>query len=209
MGLPVGLTPAAQRNFRLELDEFATLVGLLHARSLVGLDPALFRGFSEADLPRMQAKLHAHGWLQPAERPGTWHFNEDLMQALTVAVAPEFAILVRSQAPARSTVSYLAGDDITEVVVTDEWVLVSAVRGLVELAAHAHVLVNGASGELVVARVVGTYLDAGHRAVVDEAGFMTSRRSTLIPRSKDAWTPANILAFTQAALTTLRSVSPS
>lgn len=205
----MGLTPAAPRNFRLEPDEFATLVGLLHARSLVGLDPALFRGFSEAELPRVQAKLHAHRWLHPAERPGTWHFDEDLMQALTVAVAPEFAILVRSQTPARSTVSYLAGDYITEVVVTDEWVLVSAVDDLVELAARAHILVNGASGELVVARVAGTRLDAARRAVVDEAGIMTSRRSGLVTRWRDAWTPANILAFTQAALTALRAASPS
>ncbi|MBK7827159.1 hypothetical protein [Nannocystis sp.] len=113
----------------------------------------------------------------------------DALQALTVAVAPEFAILVRSQTPARSTVSYLAGDYITEVVVTDEWVLVSAVDGLVELAARAHILVNGASGELVVARVAGTQLDAARRAVVDEGGFMTARHSGLVTRRRDAWTP--------------------
>ena len=65
------------------------------------------------------------------------------------------------------------------------------------------------SGELVVARVAGTQLDAGRRAVVDEAGFMTSRGSDLVTRRRDAWTPANILAFTQAALTALRAASPS
>src|SRR5687768_14860087 len=108
------------RAFTLEIDELAAVVGFLNARKLVGLDEKLFRAFSEENIPRLRAKLAEHGWLVPAERQGTWHINEDLMQTLAVAVAPELAVLARSEAQAKSIVFYIADDEITEIIVTDD-----------------------------------------------------------------------------------------
>jgi hypothetical protein len=196
------------RAFTLEIDELAALVGFLNAKKLVGLDEGLFRAFSEENLPRLVAKLNEHGWLHPAERPGTWHFNEDLMQALAVAVAPQFAVLARSLAQEKSVVFYLADDEITEIVVTAEEAVVVSIDGLDEMVAQVIEFLRDAwPGELLVARVKGDAFDAGRRAQVDASGTLSSKTPGLLPAEKNAWSPETIAAFVRGAMADLRAGS--
>ncbi|HZF51002.1 MAG TPA: hypothetical protein VE093_20220 [Polyangiaceae bacterium] len=196
------------RAFTLEIDELAALVGFLNAKKLVGLDEGLFRAFSEENLPRLVARLNEHGWLRPAERPGTWHFNEDLMQALAVAVAPQVAVLARSLAQEKSVVFYLADDEITEIVVTAEEAVVVSIDGLDEMVAQVIEFLRDAwPGELVVARVKGDAFDAGRRAQVDASGTLSSKTPGLLPAEKNAWSPETIAAFVRGAMADLRAGS--
>lgn len=196
------------RAFTLEIDELAALVGFLNAKKLVGLDEGLFRAFSEENLPRLVAKLNEHGWIRPAERPGTWHFNEDLMQALAVAVAPQFAVLARSLAQEKSVVFYMADDEITEIVVTAEEAVVVSIDGLDEMVAQVIEFLRDAwPGELVVARVKGDGFDAGRRAQVDASGTLSSKTPGLLPAEKNAWSPETIAAFVRGAMADLRAGS--
>jgi hypothetical protein len=200
----MGLKQPALRAYSLEIDELAALVGFLNAKKLVGLDEGLFRAFSEENLPRLVAKLNEHGWLRPAERPGTYHFKEDLMQALAVAVAPQFAVMARSLAQKKSIVFYLADDEITEVVVTDERAVVASLVGLDEMVTQVMEFLGGAwPGEIVVARVKGDELDAGRRATVDVSGALSSKTPGLLPAEKNAWSQESVAAFIRGAINDL------
>lgn len=191
--------------FKLELDELAALVGFLNARKLVGMDESLFSAFTEANLPHLVAKLNAHGWLLPGDRPETWHMNEELMATLAVAVSPHFAVLARSKALGKSIVFYRADDDIVEIVVTeDEQALVARLDGVDELAAHVEEFLRDARpGDIGVARVnaKGDALEAGRQAVADAQGTLTTRTPGLLPSS--AWSVENIAAFIRGAMAEL------
>lgn len=151
-------------SYVLETDELAALVGFLNAKKLVGLDEGLFASFTEESLPGVVKKLKAHGWLSEAERPGSHHFNEDLMQALATAVAPHFAVLVRSKAEARSVVFYCAEKEVVQVLITQDRAIVSNIKDLDELAEQAALFLNHAwPGEVGLARVKGEAFDAGRR----------------------------------------------
>jgi hypothetical protein len=194
------------RAFSLEIDELAALIGFLNAKKLVGLDESLFRAFSEENLPVLVAKLNAHGWLRPAERPETYHFNEDLMQTLAVAVAPELAVMARSLSKSKAIVFYLADDAITEVVVTNDRAVVAALDGLDEMVAEIMEFLRDAwPGEIAVARVKGETFDAGRRARVDAAGALTSNTLGLLPADKSAWSPENVAAFVRGAIADLHA----
>jgi hypothetical protein len=193
------------KAFSLEIDELAALVGFLNAKKLVGLDEALFRAFSEENLPRLVAKLTEHGWLAPAERPGTYHFNEELMQTLAVAVAPQFAVMARSLAQKKSIVFYLADDETTEIVVTEDRAVVARLGGLDELASQVIEFLRDAwPGEIVVARVKGEDLDAGRRATVDASGALSAKTPGLLPAEKNAWSAENVAAFVHGSMANLR-----
>ncbi|MDI1447788.1 hypothetical protein [Polyangium sp. 6x1] len=192
------------KSFTLEIEELATLAGFLNAKKLVGLDASLFSVFSEENLPRLVAKLNEHGWLTPAERPGTYHFNEDLMQALAVAVAPEFAVLARSEAQAKSIVFYLAGDEITEIVITADRAVVARIESQDEMVAQIMAFLQGAwPGEIAVARVKGEAFDAGRRAKIDAQGIMSTKTPGLLPG--DTWSAENVSAFLRGAMAELRA----
>jgi hypothetical protein len=194
------------KAFTLEIDELAALVGFLNARKLVGLDEALFTAFSEENLPHLVAKLNAHGWLTPAERPGTWHFQEELMQTLAVAVSPAFAVLARSVAHRKSIVFYLAGDEITEIVVTDDRAVVARIDGFDEFAEQVVEFLRGVlPGEIGVARVnaKGDALEAGRQAIVDMAGLLSTKTPGLLPAGTNPLGAENVAAFVRAAMADL------
>ena len=196
--------------FTLEIDELAALCGFLNARKLVGLDESLFRAFSEENLPFLVAKLNAHGWITPAERPGTWHLHEDLMQTLAVAVAPQVAVLARSLGQRKSIVFYLADDEITEIVVTDRQAVVARIDGLDEMVSQIMDFLRGAlPGEIVVTRVKGDGFEDGRRAEVDASGVLSARTPGLLPGERNAWSPENVAAFVRGATAELRAGSRS
>jgi hypothetical protein len=196
------------RAFTLEIDELAALVGFLNAKKLVGLDEELFRAFSEENLPRLVAKLNEHGWLRPAERPGTWHFNEDLMQTLAVAVAPQLAVMARSEPQKKSIVFYVADDAITEIVVTSDRAIVASLDGLDEMVAQVMEFLRDAwPAEIAVARVKLEGFDAGRRAKVDVSGTLSTKTPGLLPAEKNAWSAENVAAFIRGAIADLRAGS--
>jgi hypothetical protein len=194
------------KAFSLERDELAALCGFLNAKKLVGLDESLFRVFSEENIPRLVAKLNEHGWIQPAERPETWHFNEDLLQTLTVAVAPQLALMARAELQGKSIVFYLADDAITEIVVTDERAVVARIDGVDEVVEQVMKFLRDARpGEIVVARVKGEGFDAGRRAKVDAAGTLRAKTAGLLPAEENAWTAENVAMFVRGAIAELRA----
>ncbi|UQA56435.1 hypothetical protein [Polyangium aurulentum] len=194
------------KAYTLEIDELAALVGFLNAKKLVGLDEKLFLAFSEENLPHLVAKLHAHGWLHPAERPGTWHMNEDLMQTLATAVSPHFAVLARSKAHGKSAVFYEADHEVTQIVVTDDRAVVASLDGIDALASEVTDFLRDARpGEVGVARVNarGDGMEAGRHAVVDESGLLRTKTPGLLPASENAWTAENVAAFVRGAMADL------
>lgn len=200
----MALAATAARAFSLDIDELGALAGLLHAKGLIGLDASLFRALSEEDLPRLTAKLRADGWLTPADRPGTWHFNEDLMQALSVAVAPELCAMARDAARSRSIVFYMAGGAITEVVLTGERAVVATLGGVDAMAEQVVAFVGDARpSEIAVARVMGEAFDAIRRAKVDASGTLTAETPGLLPGDIRAWCAHNVAAFFRAAMADL------
>lgn len=201
----MGLEQPTLRAFTLEIDELAALVGLLNAKKLVGLDEALFRAFSEENLPRLVATLSEHKWIAPADRPGTWHFNEDLMLTLAVAVAPQIAVLARPLEHKKSIVFYLADGAITEIVVTADRAVVASLGNLDEMASQiVEFLRDARPAEVVVARVKGDGFDAGRRAKVDASGTLYAETPGLVPAEKSAWVPENVAALLRGAIADLQ-----
>lgn len=191
-------------SFTLDIDEFAAMVGFLHAKSLVGMDKALFASFSEENLPRIMTKLRDHGWMQPADRPNTWHTNEDLFQTLTIAVAPHFAILGRSKAHSKSVLFYVADDDFVQIVVTNEQVVVTNIADEYALGACLVTFLESAlPAEVVVAHVHGDTFDEGRVAVVDEHGTMHTSIRGLGPEVESPWNEDSIAEFVRDAMAEL------
>jgi hypothetical protein len=194
------------KSFNLEIDELAAVVGFLNAKKLVGMDEKLFAAFSEENVPNLMAKLQQHGWMSPAERPDTWHINTDLMQTLAVAVAPDFAILARSNAKQKSIVFYLAKEEIVEIVVTDDRAVVANIPGMDELVSEVMKFLDRSwPAEIVVARVKvkGEGFDAGHKVIVDSRGTMSAKTPGLLPRSENDWNEQNVAAFVRGAIAEL------
>lgn len=188
-------------SFTLETDEFAAMVGFLNAKKIVGMDERLFTSFTEENLPRIMAKLHAHGWMQPADRKNTWHTNEDLLQALAVAVAPRFAILARSKAQPKSILFYVADKDFVQIVVTSDQVVVTNIRDDNQVGACIVTFLDAAwPAEIVVARVRGEAFDAGRVALVDEHGGVHTTIRSLSPDAELPWNEATIAAFVREAM---------
>jgi hypothetical protein len=191
-------------SFTLEIDEFAAMVGFLNAKTIVGMDERLFASFTEANLPGIMAKLHAHGWMQPADRPDTWHTNEDLLQTLTIAVAPHFAILGRSKSQPRSILFYVARKDFVQILVTSDRVTVTNLKDENELGTCAVTFLDGAwPAEIVVARVRGEAFDAGRVALIDERGAVHTTIRSLSPEAELPWNEGTIARFVHEAMAEL------
>jgi hypothetical protein len=148
------------------------------------------------------AKLETHGLMRPGERKGTWHINEDLMQTAAVAIAPQFAVLVRSVARGSSIVFYLADREITEVVVGDR-ALLAYLDDLGELCAEAlKFLDKHFPAEVVVARVKGDGFDKGYKVEVGADGMMRAKARLQAEEQaeENAWTRENLEGFVRRAL---------
>jgi hypothetical protein len=192
-------------SFTLDIDEFAAMVGFLNAKKIVGMDERLFAVLSsETNLPRMLEKLKEHGWMTPADRPNTWHANEDLVETLAVAVAPHFAILGRSKARAKSVMFYVADRDFVQIVVTSEQVVVTNIADEQMLSKTLIAFLDAAfPAEIVVARVRGDAFEAGRVAVIDEQGSMHTSVRSLGPDSEFPWNEGTIAGFVREAMAEL------
>ncbi len=195
-------------SFTLEIDEFAAMVGFLNARKVVGMDERIFAAFNEKELPFIMAKLHKHGWMEPADRPNTWHTNEDLLQTLTIAIAPEFAVLARSKALPKSILFYVARKDFVQIVVTADQVVVTNIAGEDELGASVAKFLDAAwPAEIVVAHVDDDKFDAGRVALVDDHGVITTTVRGALTEAENAWSAGAIAEFVRGSLDELH-VSP-
>jgi hypothetical protein len=193
--------PMASPSFTLDIDEFAAMVGFLNAKKIVGMDERLFASFTEMNLPNTMAKLHAHGFMKPADRPDTWHTNEDLLETLAIAVAPHFAVLGRSKAQPKSILFYIADQDFVQIVVTTHQVIVTKIPDENALAATLATFLNAAfPAEIVVARVHGEAFDAGRVALVDEHGTVHTTIRSLGPEAALPWKEATIASFVREAM---------
>jgi hypothetical protein len=147
------------------------------------------------------AKLQTHGFMTPADRPDTWHTNEDLIELLAIAVAPDVAILGRSKAEPKSILFYAADDDFVQIVVTNDQVIVRNIHDANTLAFCIVSFMNAAfPAEIVVARVEGEAFDAGRVAVIDERGTMHTSIRGLGSESESPWNEASIAAFVRDAM---------
>lgn len=193
-------------SYTLDIDEFAALVGFLEAKKIVGMDEAIFASFSETNLPNIMAKLEAHGWMERADRPDSWHTNEDLFATLAIAAAPDFAILGRSRAQPKSVLFYVADDEFVQIVVTDETVVVTNIADEQVLAASLVTFLDKAfPAEIVVARVEGEVFDAGRIAKVEEDGSMNTSLRGSQNEAASPWNEATVAAFVQGAVDELRA----
>lgn len=204
-------------SFTLDIDEFAAMVGFLNAKKVVGMDERLFGVLSsETNLPRMLNKLKEHGWMTPADRPNTWHTNEDLMETLAVAVAPHFAILGRSKSQPKSVLYYVAdrdfeakndsnsedvSRDFVQIVVTSEQVVVTNIADELTLGKSLVAFLEASfPAEIVVAQVRGQAFAAGRVAVVDEQGTMQTSVRSLGVDTELPWNEASIAKFVREAM---------
>lgn len=188
-------------SFTLDIDEFAAMVGFLNAKKIVGMDERLFASFSETNLPRIMAKLEANGWMHRADRPNSWHTNEDLVEALAIAVAPHFAILGRSKAQPKSILFYVADKDFVQIVVTNEQVVVTNIADENDVGSCLVKFLDGAwPSEVIVARIRGEAFDAGRVALIDEHGTIHSSIRSLAPDAELPWNEASLAMFVREAL---------
>lgn len=203
-------------SFTLDIDEFAAMVGFLNAKKVVGMDERLFSVLSsETNLPRMLNKLKDHGWMTPADRPNTWHANEDLVETLAVAVAPDFAILGRSKSQPKSLLFYVAkrdfegqgveGEDVkrdfVQIVVTSEQVVVTNIADELALGKALVTFLDASfPAEIVVAQVRGQAFAAGRVAVIDEQGTMQTSVRSLGVDTEFPWNQAAIAKFVREAM---------
>lgn len=188
-------------SFTLDIDEFAAMVGFLNAKKIVGMDDRLFASFSETNIPRIMAKLEAHGWMQRADRPNSWHTNEDLVEALAIAVAPHFAILGRSKAQPKSVLFYVADKDFVQIVVTNEQVVVTNITDENHLGSCLVKFLEGAwPSEVIVARISGDAFDAGRVALIDEQGTIHSSIRGLTPDTELPWNEESLATFVHEAM---------
>lgn len=207
-------------SFTLDIDEFATMVGFLNAKKIVGMDERLFSVLSsETNLPRMLNKLKEHGWMTPADRPNTWHTNEDLVESLAVAVAPQFAILGRSKTKPKSLMFYVADRafdaenevnseapprDFVQIVVTSEQVVVTNIADELALGKALMTFLDASfPAEIVVAHVRGQAFAAGRVAVIDEHATMQTSVRTLGVDTEFPWNEASIAEFVREAMNEL------
>jgi hypothetical protein len=208
MGHLVRLTgqTEAMKSYKLEHDEFAALVRFLNAKSLIGMDDKLFPDISERDLERILQKLQRNGWLVPADRPGTWHVNEDLMESLAVTVAPEFVGMARPRDRSKSILFYLKSDQVTVVVVTDQHIVLADLDTLEEMAKQVVEFLDSVRpAELIVARVENESLASASRVIVDEKGALTAEPAELLAGDQNQWNTKTMLEFIKAALADLKS----
>ena len=195
---------AEMKAFTLEIDDLAALCGFLHAKKLVGLSEKLFRSFPRDGMPAIKKRLHAHGWIRPAERPNTWHFNEDLMQTLAVAVAPELAVVAISRAAKKSIVFYIANNAITEIVIGKDRAVVASLPDVDALFAEVMKFLDAFPGEIAVAHVAGNAFDAGHRVTVDERGNLSTISTSLLRAGQTRWSAEVVGTFIRGAMEALR-----
>ena len=106
----------------LESEELAWLLNALHAKAVVGLDdPSLFPGerqIRDATWDVGLKKLQEHKWVVPAQGPGQWRMNDDLMWLVAVVADPEFVLVtIRSRSKSEQTVvlHYLADKTIVQL----------------------------------------------------------------------------------------------
>lgn len=188
-------------SFTLDIDDFAAIVGFLNAKKIVGMDERLFASISEPNLPQIMAKLKANGWAKPADRPGTWHFNEDLFQTLATAVAPHFVILGRSKTTPKSIFFYVADKEFVQIVVTSQQVVVTNIANENMLAACLVSFLNGLwPAEIIVARVRKDAFDAGRVARVDDHGVVHARVRGAASEAELPWNEASIAAFVRGSM---------
>jgi len=203
-------------SFTLDIDEFAAMVGFLNAKKVVGMDERLFGVLSsETNLPRILNKLKEHGWMTPADRPNTWHTNEDLVETLAVAVAPHFAILGRSKSKPKSILFYVADRDFearetdneavkrdfVQIVVTTDQVVVTNIADELALGRSLVTFLEASfPAEIVVAQVRGQAFAAGRVAIIDETGTMQTSVRSLGADSEFPWNEASIAEFVREAM---------
>jgi len=192
------------KSFTLEIDELAALVGFLNGKSIVGMDASLFASFQEKNVPALVEKLTAHGLMTPADRPGSHHVDEDLLAAVAVAVAPEIAVLARSKPLSGAILFYVAGESVTEIVVTNDRAVVGIATGASEMAEQIVVFSkNQFPLEIAVARVKGDAFDAGHVLVAGEGGALSTKSRGLLPPAAGAFGAASVEGFVRAAVADL------
>jgi hypothetical protein len=194
------------KTFTLDIDDLAALCGLLHAKKLVGLSEELFQSFPRDGMPAIKKRLHEHGWIQPAERPDTWHFQEDLMQALAVAVAPDLAILAASRSEKKSIVFYMAKHEITEIVIGQTQAFVASLPDVKALVTDTMTFLEGSlPAEIIVAHVTGDAFDAGHSLLVDERKQLSTKPANLLTAGESTWSADTVHVFVEGAIATFRA----
>lgn len=121
---------------QLKSSEFAYLLSLLNASTLVGLeDPLLFptkSSVQDATYSDGRQELETNGWLKPAQNyPNEYDLNPILLEMVSIIAAPEFVVDTSQsvgESEFRQVLHYLANDSIIEVSApAEETYLVGAV----------------------------------------------------------------------------------
>ena len=108
---------------QLKSSEFAYLLALLNAPTVVGLeDPVLFPTKSsarDATYGQGRKELEANGWLKPVlDYPDEYELNPILLEMVSVVATPEFVVITShntGESELHQVLHYLAGDSIIEV----------------------------------------------------------------------------------------------
>lgn len=137
---------------QLKPSEFAYLLALLNASTLVGLeDPLLFPTKSsdrDATYSEGQKELEANGWMKPVvDYPDEYELNPILLEMVSVVANPEFVVVTSNStgdSDLRQVLHYLADDSIVEVsastdgtyqvgTIPDQEILLTRIAEMLEL----------------------------------------------------------------------------
>lgn len=153
-------------SFRLTPVEFAALAIFLHAKSIPGLAVDL-TGFDQRQVVVALDSLTEKGLMTAGEQPGTKHIDEDLLDIMTVIVAPQQVVLAHDIVGKRSIQFFVVADGIAAAVVTDKEVVVSKLAEMRDIAEQTVVFLGDtAKGRIASAVVKDDKLGHGRKAEV-------------------------------------------
>jgi hypothetical protein len=159
--------------YRLDLDDFSTLLYMLHARQVVGLDRSLIRPLTEANVESRIQMLRDHGWMKPADRPGSHHLDDRLLATVAVVAAPSLALCVKSAFRVSSTLFYVERTNVVQIIVEVDRIILARLDDLQHLAAQiCRGLGGNPEAKIAIAKIDGDRLGLARTASVDRRGIL-------------------------------------
>jgi hypothetical protein len=175
------------KHFKLTVLEFRALANFLNATHIPGLAVEIGQ-ITEDEYFLALNSLQKHHLLTPGERKGTWHFDEDLLLLMTTVVSPEYIVLAQDISDHKSILFYMFQKSITEIVVTDEYVLIAGHTNTQQIAEQViQFLADSKKSQIAIAKVTGNKLTDGRRLQVENKKFSKESIYIFIKKSIDKY----------------------
>lgn len=175
------------KHFKLTVLEFRALANFLNATQIPGL--AVEIGLiTEDEYSHALNSLQKHHLLTPGERKGTWHFDEDLLLLMATVVSPEYIVLAQDISAHKSILFYIFKKSITEVVVTEQYILIAEHTNTHQIAEQTiQFLADSKTSQIAIAKVTDNKLTDGRRLQIEGKKISIELVSEFIEKNIDEY----------------------